>query len=74
MMRVAMAVDCRLSHGCYEQGYGQDRSQYIVKWSVKNCLSFLTRFKVLFTERNRLKQCTNGVSRQVMKSPVSPVI
>ena len=25
VMRVAMAVDCRLSHGCYEQGYGQDR-------------------------------------------------
>ena len=30
-------------------------------------------FKVLFTEQNRLKQCTNGVNRQVMKSPVSPV-
>ena len=29
-MRVAMAVDCRLSHGRYEQGYGQDRNQYIV--------------------------------------------
>ena len=39
-MRVARAVDCRLSHLCYEQDYGQDRSQYIVKWSVKKCLSF----------------------------------
>ena len=56
--------DCRLSHGCYELGYGQDRNKYIVKWSVKNCLSFLTRFKVLFTEQKRLKQCTNGVSRR----------
>ena len=73
-MRIAMAVDCRLSHGCYEQGYGQDRSQYIVKWSVKKCLSFPTRFKVLFIKRNRLKQCTNGASQQVMKSPVNPVI
>ena len=63
-MRVAMAVDCRLSHGCYEQGYEQDRSQYIVKLSVKKCLSFLTTFKVLFTEWNRPKPFAHPIARE----------